>query len=226
MIVLDLEQGSRAWVEARLGIPTASEFSRVVTPGGKLSASRADYLGDLLAEWALGEPVKDFKSDWMEWGNTIEPDARNYYAFQCDAEVTTVGFVYRDETRMAGCSPDGLVGDGALELKCPKAGTHLRWLAVGKIPREHAIQVQGQLWVTGLPWIDFMSFYPGLPPLIVRAEPDEMLQRAFDEAIPAFVEEVISGRRRLREMGVQPAAPTAQEAKAAPEPELADYLTV
>ena len=215
MIVLDVEQGSRAWVEARLGVPTASEFSRIVTPGGKLSASRSDYLGDLLGEWALGEPAQDFQSDWMEWGKEVEPDARNYYAFHRDIEVATVGFVYRDETRMSGCSPDGLAGGGGLELKCPKAGKHLRWLSIGKIPREHVTQVQGQLWVTGLPWVDFMSYYPGLPPLVVRAEPDEALQRAFDEAIPVFVEEVLRGRQNLRELGVEPMGDYARTSQAA-----------
>ena len=49
MIPLDVEQGSRAWIEARLGIPTASEFSRIVTPGGKLSASRDEYAGKLIS---------------------------------------------------------------------------------------------------------------------------------------------------------------------------------
>ena len=40
MKVLDVEQGSRAWVEARLGLPTASNAKRIVTSTGKLSAQR------------------------------------------------------------------------------------------------------------------------------------------------------------------------------------------
>ena len=73
------------------------------------------------------------------------------------------------------------------------------------MPRQHVIQVQGQLWVSGRAWVDFMSYHPGLPPLIVRAEPDEKLQAAFDEAIPAFIDELMAGRERLRELGVVPA---------------------
>ena len=119
---------------------------------------------------------------------------------------TTVGFVYRDADKLVGCSPDGIVGDdGLIELKCPKPGTHLRWLSVGTVPRQHSIQVQGQLWVSGLAWVDFMSYHPGLPPLIVRAEPDEKLQAAFDEAIPAFIDELMAGREKFREMGIVPA---------------------
>ena len=146
MIILDVEQGSAAWVEARLGIPTASEFSKIITPGGKLSASRRDYFGTLLAEWALGEQDAGFQDEWMERGKLLEPDARANYEFHRDEKVQTVGFVYLDESRDVGCSPDGLVGkDGALELKVPKAATHLRWLAIGEVPREHAMQVQGQI---------------------------------------------------------------------------------
>ena len=206
MIILDVEQGSRAWIEARLGIPTASEFSRIVTPGGKLSASRDEYIGTILAEWALGEEDVGFQDEWTERGKLLEPEARDFYRFHRDADVQPVGFIYRDEARSVGASPDGVVGEaGLLELKVPKAATHLRWLAVGTIPRQHSIQVQGQLWVSGRAWVDFMSYHPGLPPLIVRAEPDEKLQVAFDEAIPAFIGELMAGREKLREMGVVPA---------------------
>ena len=206
MITLDVEQGSRAWIEARLGIPTASEFSRIVTPGGELSASRDEYIGTLLAEWALGEQDAEFQNEWVERGKLLEPEARDYYRFHRDADVATVGFVYRDEDKLVGCSPDGLVGDdGLIELKCPKPGTHLRWLSGGKVPRQHMIQVQGQLWVSGRAWVDFMSYHPGLPPLIVRSEPGEKMQAAFDEAIPAFIAELMAGREKLREMGVVPA---------------------
>ena len=51
---------------------------------------------------------------------------------------------------------------------------------------------------------DFFSYYPSLPPFIVRAEPDEKLQTAFDDAIPAFIAELMAGREKLREMGVVP----------------------
>ena len=206
MIILDVKQGSLAWQRARLGIPTASEFSKIITPGGKLSASRKDYIGTLLAQWALGEEEDSFQDEWIERGKLLEPEARDYYAFHRDAEVRTIGFAYRDENREVGCSPDGLVGDdGALELKCPKAATHLRWLAIGEVPREHAMQVQGQIWVTGRQWVDFMSYHPGLPPLIVRAAPDAVLQSVFNLQVEEFIGELELGKIRLRGMGVVPA---------------------
>ena len=198
MIVLDVEQGSIAWQEARLAIPTASQFSRIVTPGGKPSKSAEQYLGELLAEWVLGYQADDFQSEWAERGKALEPDARKFYAFHRDAEVSTVGFCYRDDSRLVGASPDGLVGeDGLWEVKCPMPGKHLVYLARGVLPREYVLQVQGQLWVTGREWCDFMSFHPDLPPFVIRVEPWPAMQAALDDALPDFVGKMLESRDRL-----------------------------
>ena len=114
MIVLDCEQGSQAWIDARLGIPTASEFSRIVTPTGRASTAAEGYTAELLAEWALGYPIKEFGGDeWTERGKELEPDARAFYALDTNLDPQTVGFVYRDERKMVGGSPDALVGERA-----------------------------------------------------------------------------------------------------------------
>jgi len=204
MIVHPAEQGTLAWVEARLGCATASQFDRILTPTGKLSKSREAYIAQLLAEHFLGEPVEEFYgTEWTERGQALEPDAFSYYAFTNDADPKKVGFIYRDEDRHVGCSPDGLVGDpGLLELKCPMPGTHLLYLAQGVVPNKYSSQVQGQLWVTGREWCDFMSYHPGLPPFIVRAYPDEKYQAALDAAMPQFVEEMLDARERLVKLGV------------------------
>ena len=113
-----------------------------------------------------------------------------------------MGLIYRDDSRMVGCSPDGLVGeDGLLELKCPMAPTHLLWLCRGVMPHVHRAQVQGQIWVSGRSWCDFMSYHPQLPPLLVRVEPDERYQAALDDLMPKLVTEVLTERERLRELG-------------------------
>ena len=106
MRVLDVEQGSREWIEARLGIPTASAFKRIVTSTGKLSAQRDAYQAELLSEWVFGEPAKDFDTAWTERGKVLEPDARRYYSFRTDTEARTVGFIVR-EGRLK-CSSGGL----------------------------------------------------------------------------------------------------------------------
>ena len=208
MIRLDCQQGSREWIEARLGIPTASEFKRILTPGGKLAKPRSEYVWELVAEWALGEPVTKFGgNDWTERGQVLEPEARKFYSFQRDLKPRTVGLIYRDEDRMCGCSPDGLVGDnGLIELKCPMAGNHLQYLVGDSVPSKYAMQVQGQLWVSGRAWCDFVSYYPGLPVFIKRVEPDSKIQTVLDEIMPHFVAEVLAGRERMRSLGVVPAA--------------------
>ena len=215
MIVLDCEQGSRAWLEARAGIPTASQFSRIVTPSGKPSAQAEGYVAELLAEHFLGPQEDDFAgSEWVERGRVLEPVARRYYAFHRDVDPQQVGFCGRrtslegltvPDAYHVGASPDALVGDdGLLELKVPMPKTHLLWLARGGLPRQHVMQVQGQLWVTGRAWCDFLSWHPDLPPVLVRVEPDPKMQAAFDEHLQAFVDALAVGRDRLIAMGVQP----------------------
>ena len=202
MVIVDCEQGTREWIEHRLGIPTASEFKRIVTNSGKLSTSRDTYIGELLAEWALGEPMHDFSTEWTERGKFLEPEAFNYYAFQTDMDPQSVGLCLTDDRRV-GASPDGLVGElGLLELKCPMAPTHLLYLARGTLPKEYRAQVQGQLWVTGRDWCDFMSYFPKLPPFITRVYPDPMYHDALSSALPSFNLELEAGREELIRLGV------------------------
>ena len=151
-------------------------------------------------------PVTEFGgTDWTERGKELEPDARACYAFHADCEPQTVGFVLRNEDRMCGASPDALVGaHGLLELKCPMAGKHMLYLAQDKLPTKYAAQVQGQLWITGREWCDFMSYYPGLPAFIHRVAPDDKFLAALDEHMPVFIGELLEGRERLRSLGVVP----------------------
>ena len=214
MIVLDAEQGSLEWVGARLGIPTASQFHRIITPKGRLSLQRKPYLAELIAERALGEPMGSLErgaldgkatvTGWMERGKTLEDQARQYYELVTDTTVEKVGFVWPDESKSVGASPDALVGsDGLLEIKCPSAPRHLLNLASESAPRTYWMQVQGQLWVCKRRWCDLLSYCPGLPESLHRAEMDEEIQTALDEHIPVFVRELRETEDRLRDMGLK-----------------------
>lgn len=202
-IHLDVAQGTAEWIEARLGIPTTSEFKRILTPKGALSASRKRYLGELLAEYCLGHQVTEFQgNEWMERGKALEPQARSAYAIARDSEARSCGIFFSDDDRLIGASPDFMVGDNGIgELKCPTAGVHCMYLAEDRVPPEYWMQVQGQLWVTGRSWCDFVSYHPDLPPLIVRATPDAALHNAMREAMIDFLDELLAGRERLRNMG-------------------------
>lgn len=202
----DIEQGTPEWHALRLGIPTASCFDRIVTPAkGELSTQSSAYLHELLAEWLSGASGASFSSPWTERGTDLEPEARAYYAFERDTDVHQVGFVFADSTRMVGCSPDGIVGDdGLLEFKCPKPATHIGYLLAGKLPTTYRAQVQGSLMVTERLWCDFVSYCPGLPPLIVRVERDTDYIAKLRAGLKTFIERLHEGRAALAAKGYAP----------------------
>lgn len=192
MIILDCEQGSVEWKLARLGIPTASEFKKIVTTKGALSASRNGYMMDLITEAATNEPKDDISNlYWVQRGKELEPEAFDFYSVYAKSDPVKVGFVYRDESRNVGCSPDALVGDdGLLEIKCPSPGEHIMTAYSGILPIKHIQQVQGQLWVTGRQWCDYLSYCDEYPEFEIRVNRDDVFQAALDKHIPKFAEEL------------------------------------
>jgi hypothetical protein len=201
MIFLHLEQGSDEWKDARIGIPTASRFSEIITPRTmKPSASAGNYVNELIAEWALGMSLDDTSSHWMERGEEMEESAADYYEFLHDVAAEKIGFVLRDD-RMVGCSPDRFIGDdGGLEIKCPSAAVHVGHL-LGSFGDEHRCQVQGAMWITGRRWWDLLSFHPSLPPALVRVERDEEFISALETAVNAFVARLLQAREFMVEKG-------------------------
>lgn len=181
------EQGSPEWLAARLGIPSASMFAKIVTTKGAWSTSADSYINQLVAERLTGEREEVFQSHHMIRGTELEPDARDLYSLMTDSEVTEVGFCLHD-TLAAGCSPDGLIGeDGGLEIKCPAPSTHVEYLRGGVLPSKYKQQVMGCLWITGREWWDFMSYHPTMKPLIVRVERDEEYIAALENCVTQAV---------------------------------------
>ena len=181
------EQGSPEWLAARLGIPSASMFAKIVTTKGAWSTSADTYINQLVAERLTGEREEIFQSHHMIRGTELEPDARDLYSLMTDSEVTEVGFCLHD-TLAAGCSPDGLIGeDGGLEIKCPAPSTHVEYLRGGVLPSKYKQQVMGCLWITGREWWDFVSYHPTMKPLIVRVERDEEYIAALENCVTQAV---------------------------------------
>lgn len=198
MIVLDLAQGSDEWRKVRLGIPTASQFGKLITAKTTKPSSQADaYMDELLAEWALGAPLEDGDSLWMERGKEMEAEAALYYEMVRDIDTIPVGFVLRDDG-LVGCSPDRLVGDdGLLEIKVPSAKIHMRYLRTQAVEDDYRPQVQGQLWICGRQWLDLLSFNPELPSVIIRCERDEAFIAALTGIVEAFVVRLEAAKVRL-----------------------------
>lgn len=205
----DIEQGTPEWKFARLAIPTASEFGRIVTPTGKSSSQAEDYMNKLLAEWVRQKSDEGYLGKFMKDGHIHEPAARATYEFQTDRTVETTGIVYKDEDRLVACSPDGLSYiayptdtvngniDRGLEIKCPTAGVHIGYIRDRKCPATYVPQVQGSMWVTDLNEWDFESWHQDINPLIVAVPKDEVYQAALDRLIPAFIERMLEAREKL-----------------------------
>ena len=168
MKIIDCQQGSEEWWEAKLGFVSASHFHKVLNK----KAGRKLYMRKLAAERLTGFREVSYKNIIMENGSEIEAEARKYYEIVNDCKVEQVGFVIRDE--WIGGSPDGLVGkEGLIEIKCPLSSTHIEIILSGKMPSEHIPQVQGLLWVTERKWCDFVSYDPRVlsqPMFCVRVE--------------------------------------------------------
>lgn len=192
LITLDCEQGSEEWLQARLGIPTATGFENIVTATGKKSSSQIKYMAELIEESIIGLQDESFKSRFMERGNQLEPLARSAYEFVTGNTVTQVGGVYLDDKKEVMVSPDGLIPElkKGLEIKCPKMSTHIRYLLEGGLPSEYVIQVQANLWVTGYETWDFVSYCPEYQKqtlYLFTVERNPLLMSAFDKLIPQFL---------------------------------------
>lgn len=191
MNIIQCEQGSESWLLARLGIPTASNFSKIMSKGkGK---TRHTYMLELLDQSLTGQATDGFKSEAMEWGNDYEEQAAFFYEFEKNVTVEKVGFCTLDDR--IGASPDRLVNDdGLLEIKCPNTKTHLDTILEGKMPSKHKAQVQGQLWVTEREWCDFVSYDPRIPSdnciFIDRIYPDLEYIKELSKEVHRFIEEM------------------------------------
>jgi len=203
MKIHDVEQGTPAWLKLRLGIPTASEFDKIVTPAqGKLSASSVKYRNYLLAERLMGEPLDSLDNlQWIERGKLLEPQAVAQYEFTNDIATEAVGFVTTDDGRI-GASPDRLVigMPGCVEIKCPAPQTHVGYMLDGP-GTDYRCQVQGQLWVAEMEWDDFYSFHPSMPPVLIRTFRDESFIDKLSAALVQFCDDLDEAEERIKQAG-------------------------
>lgn len=200
MIEVACQQGEEAWLLARRGIPTASEFGRFITPSANrmwpppktkrkpkdgeepkakspLSDAADLYIAELIDE--VMRP--DAQVQWggnrhTDRGRELEPAAVDWYTFATGREVRACGLLLADD-RQSGCSPDSLVTvrgllDRGLEAKAPEGKKHVLWRLAGALPDEHKAQVHGGMVVTGLRRWDFLSYCDGYEPFLIEVEWD------------------------------------------------------
>lgn len=196
--VIDCPQNSDEWLRCRMGIPTSSEFKKLlgIKKDAKEKVTRRDYMYRLAGELITGEPYEQYTNAHMERGHEMEPEARGYYAFTNNVQLTRVGFI-RNGSK--GCSPDSLVGnDGMLEIK-----TALPHILIGAMfddgfPPEHKAQTQGALLVAEREWIDICIYWPRMPTVVRRAYRDEPYIKQLSDAVDQFNSELADLVERIR----------------------------
>ena len=191
-----MDQRSEEWFAIRIGKVTASRVADVLakTKSG-YSASRDNYMAQLVCERLTGQKAEGFTNAAMQWGTETEPLARAAYEALKDVLVDEVGFVPHPTIQMAGASPDGLVGDdGLLEIKAPNTATHIETLLSESVPSKYNTQMQFQMACTGREWCDFVSFDNRLPEelqLFVKRVPrDDTYIKLMESEIVQFIAEL------------------------------------
>lgn len=207
LTIVEVEQGSTEWFQARLGLPTASHFATIMADGrdGGESMTRTQYLHRLAGEVITERPAEEtFKSRAMERGKEMEPEAIADYERRKGVEIRRVGLgINFAGLHRCGASPDGLVGfDGGLETKTMRADLMIGLLEKGvRLLPQHRAQVQGNIHVFERDHWDFKIFWPRLPDYTVRVYRDDQYIKELDAAIQTFNYDLKKLVERLRAMG-------------------------
>ena len=195
--VSDILQGTEEWGSIKAGLPSASCFDRIITTKGEPSKSAKNYIYQLAGERIAGVKTETYQSYAMQRGIEMEEEARAYFELVMGAEVEQVGVIYHDERRFL-CSPDGLLPNSGLEIKCPLIHTHVGYLLAGVLPSDYFQQVQGSMLVTGFSHWWFTSYYPGLPALIIDVQRDWDFTAKLKVALDEFCAELDELEKKLR----------------------------
>ena len=201
----DVIQQSNEWFAARLGKVTASRVADVIakTKTG-YSASRDNYMAQLICERLTGQQGESFTNAAMQHGTETEPLARSAYENSRSLLVKEVGFINHPRIEMSGASPDGLVADdGLVEIKCPNTATHIDTLLSQKVPTKYITQMQWQMLCCQRKWCDFVSFDNRLPEnlqlFIQEVEFDPEYCAMLEKEVSQFLAELDSKVAKLKE---------------------------
>ena len=198
-----MEQRTEEWFAARLGKVTASRVADVLAKikSGE-SASRKNYKMELVVQRLTGKQGESFTNAAMEWGTEQEPFARMAYEAHTGTFVKEEGFVDHPTIEGFGCSPDGIVGEGLIEIKAPNTANHIETVLENKAPSKYIPQMQAQMACTGAKWCDFVSFDPRVPEdlqlFVVRVERDQEYIDAMEVEVKQFLSEVLDLFNQLK----------------------------
>jgi len=60
----DIEQGTPEWLDLKKGLPSPSNYHRIITPKGALSKSAHGYMQELIVQNHSPEEKKEIDSKW------------------------------------------------------------------------------------------------------------------------------------------------------------------
>lgn len=182
----------------------ARSLPPVVKPARTDDANRLTLMLACERITGFSDDREQYVSNDMLIGQLDEPLAREVYSGH-HAEAVECGFMVLERpmpwdpndlarsvdedvpTWRLGYSPDGLVGDdGLIEVKSPRAKEHLRTILADEVPARYMAQCQTGLLVTGREWIDYVSFFGGMPLWTKRITPDPLWAEAIVVAVTAF----------------------------------------
>lgn len=165
------EPQTPAWYAQRREGITATDVPKI------LGASK---YGNALTVWKdkRGELPAEEVGEAAHWGHVLEDPVAQRYAAETGYRVERIGVVHHAGAPWMRCSLDRLVFDGdqlvgALEVKTRSAFTAGAWSA--DVPDDVLAQVQWQLQVTGLPWIDVAVLLGGQRMVVHRLVLDEQI---------------------------------------------------
>lgn len=189
-IVREVQQGSADWLALRLRIVTCSELDCLLVSGkgpAGFGAGAMSYMDQLIGEAITGEAAElPFTTKATERGKEYELLARNLYQIREEVEVEEVAIILNHGM---GYSPDGLIGEnGLIEIKSKLPKFQVGVILAGEVPKEHVAQCQGGLYVSEREWIDFVSYWKGMPLFVKRMYRDEAYIAKLAERVATFNE--------------------------------------
>ena len=194
----DIEQGSILWFELRCGSLGASRAKDALAGG--TGATRKKLMYQLAAESVTGQKESFFQTAAMAEGVRREPESRAFFEFEKGIVLEETGLIINDKYPGTHCSPDGFNKElkCGFEVKNPSAAVHVEYLIKNKLPATYAKQVMFSLMISEYDSWWFMSYFPGLKPLIIEVKRDEEKIAEMADGVRLFVDDVENTKKLIQ----------------------------
>lgn len=148
MKILEVEQGTKEWHDARRCKVTGTKLAKVMGT----SEGKRGLIAELISEEATEQTKVFVTTSEMERGHAEEEFAVKLFEKKTGKKIDRVGMCISDENGWVALSPDGLIKtkDGyteAIEIKCPDSKKAILYRIENIIPLEET----GLLSAKGLP---------------------------------------------------------------------------